>query len=84
MQGCSSSDEDYDSGYNDGYAVGYNTTCKIRLNNQFSESFQKVSHKVSKPEKFFSQSLISRGSQGVEIIGKTCISAPSCQSPFRI
>ena len=30
IQGCSSSDEDYDSGYNDGYAVGYNTTCKIR------------------------------------------------------
>ena len=30
LQGCSSSDEDYDYGYNDGYASGYNTTCNIR------------------------------------------------------
>ena len=30
IQGCSSSDEDYDYGYHDGYAAGYNTTCKIR------------------------------------------------------
>ena len=30
IQGCSSSDEDYDYGYWDGFDAGYNTTCKIR------------------------------------------------------
>ena len=30
MQGCSSSDRDYDEGEGDGYAAGYNTTCNIR------------------------------------------------------
>ena len=48
MQGCSSSDSDYDEGEGDGYAAGYNTTCNIRAtmvkgdwdNKDYSEGYR--------------------------------------------
>lgn len=48
LQGCSSSDSDYDEGEGDGYAAGYNTTCNIRAtmvkgdwdNKDYSEGYK--------------------------------------------